>query len=54
MEKSLLMAGRATVTDELRKGVMKEDMQAATSTAILSFMVGLRWAAYVHKAIPIP
>ena len=53
MEKSLLMAGRATVTDELRKGVMKEDMQAATSTAVFSFMVALLWAAYAHKAIPL-
>jgi hypothetical protein len=52
MEKSLLMAGRATVTDELRKGVIKEDMQAASSTALLSFMAMLLWAAYIHKAIP--
>jgi hypothetical protein len=51
MEKSLLIAGRATVTDELRKGVIKEDMQAASSTALLSFMAMLLWAAYIHKAI---
>jgi len=54
MEKSLLMAGRATVTDELRKGVIKEDMQAATSTAVLSFMAALQWAAFVHKSNSVP